>query len=110
MKMELNDETLTAYALGELDSAETKAVEQMLGDAARAGDETPRKTLEEIRAAIEVSTAAFASVVDDSALTDEQRTTIDRQSATWAKPFWARMGTLRVAAALLVLAGAAVAG
>ncbi len=82
MKIELNDETLTAYALGELDAAETKAVEKQLADAARAGNDAPRIALEEIRGAIEAAEAAFAGSAPDVALTAEQRTVLETTAAT----------------------------
>ncbi len=77
MKHELNDETLTAYALGELDPAETKAIEKLLGDAAHAGNEAPRKTLDEIRAAVKLSEEAFADSAESVALSGEQRSKLE---------------------------------
>jgi len=79
MKIELNDETLTAYALGELDAAETMAVEKLLAEAARAGNDAPRKALEEIRAAATFAEEAFADA-PETALTDVQREAVEAQA------------------------------
>ena len=54
MKIELNNETLTAYVLGELEAEERKAVQ-----AALATDEHARKALDEIRATIDLAHAAY---------------------------------------------------
>jgi Ca-activated chloride channel family protein len=110
MKHELNDETLTAYALGELDAAETMAVEELLSAAANAGNDAPRKTLEEILATVTLTQAAFADIASDHELTGDQRDGV----ISFAQENAARRRTssrvwASVAATLLLLAGAGIA-
>ena len=61
MKPELNEETLTAYALGELDDDSRAAIEQEL-----ATNPDAREIVEEIRAVGELATAAFSEEVKTS--------------------------------------------
>ncbi len=104
MKHELNDETLTAYALGELDAAETKAVEKLLADAAQAGNDAPRKALEEIRATVTLAEAAFAENAEEHALTTEQRRALEVTASHPTRRFWSRSPLINGLAAAAILA------
>ncbi len=104
MKMELNDETLTAYALGELDAAETKAVEKLLADAAKAGNTAPREALDEIRAAAQFAEEAFAEAGATESLTDAQREAVTAQVAKPRPVRWGR--ALALAAGIVLIATA----
>ncbi len=61
MKPKLNEETLTAYALGELDDDSRAAIEQEL-----ANNPEAQEMVEEIRAVSELATAAFSEQVKAS--------------------------------------------
>jgi len=107
MKIELNDETLTAYALGELDAADTKAIEKLLADAANAGNDAPRKTLDEIRTAAMLAEAAFAENTEEHSLTVEQRRALEATASRPNKRFWTGsllINGLAVAAILAIVA------
>src|SRR5262245_51242582 len=108
MKRELNDETLTAYALGELDAAEVKAVEKLLAEADKAGNAVPKAALGEIRSAIDVTQAAFSASASDASLSDEQREKLDTLAGETAARRSLHLGrwTALAAAAVLIIAAA----
>ena len=74
MRIDLTDEKLTAYVLGELNENERWAVEHALED-----DEQARRTVAELRATVALASEAL-DVEPAAGLTDEQRTAIARSA------------------------------
>lgn len=75
MKPRLDIETLTAYALGELEPEKAQAVEEALKTAPEA-----RKTLEELDATAALARSALQTAPQTAALTDRQRATVMEQA------------------------------
>jgi Ca-activated chloride channel homolog len=80
MTIQLTDEKLTAYALGELEETERAAVEAALAD-----DEDARQTVADLEALAELATEALADE-PATALTDEQREAIAARAGAVAEP------------------------
>jgi hypothetical protein len=105
MALERDDWRLTAYALGELDAADTVAVEDLL-----ARDESARQTVAEIRQAAGALSEGMQAF-DVHALTNDRRQAIlaARRSGRlrrWAVPLAVAAGVLlAVAVGWIVLAG-----
>src|SRR5437762_1898673 len=95
--IDFNDPTLTAYALGELESAEAAQIEARLAD-----DPALRAVVNEIRHAAKVLSAELAAE-PVLRLTEQQRQAIERRPQPASRSFPNRM--LWVGAGLAVAAG-----